>query len=562
MHSTCLLLVAVLVGAVTAGGSSDCRDKREIRVCEVKQPDGTTLPVQYGCDQICCGGVLASRGVGTECCGNEIAGEVYDDRTQICCSFVNNVVAQFAVYNRTDDNDFCCGLSLFNQSRYSQGYSCCTGWLSLPTPFYTLTEMCCEGVVTHVGNTAFGSCCGNEGYDRRYSSCPCHRPPVLNGIDYKDAACCRSDDRSRAQGYDRRTQLCCNGDPYDDDNQMCCGGVVGDIDTQTCCNGVLIEKGAGDGAGRLGCCDLSNGDRVTFDIDTHICCNGTVQPINTTSICCGNRVYSVAVYGDLCCGDNTPYHSSTDICCNGNAGAGSACCVDLPYTPGEQICCQGKLGEYNFEWPSCCGGTPYDAYTSTCCGTRVLDNPIVPGVVPGETELSHFTRCCGNHANDETLVVYDYFHSVCCGDKVYDVGYEAFGTAQCCGDNKMDGALSVCCDDMSVQPRIYGDDTGCCGGRAYNRSNAICCSGVPRALNGVPREKAFCCGDGCIDGGLFYCCGGERYPKEGMSTEDFDRLSCDMSPPDFGAPSFDYPAGSPLAESPLPGSPAVGSAAP
>ncbi len=128
---------------------------------------------------------------------------------------------------------------------------------------------------------------------------------------------------------------------------------------------------------------------------------------------------------------------------------GSACCVDLPYTPGEQICCQGQLGEYNFEWPSCCGGTPYDAYTSTCCGTRVIDNPIVPGVVPvsraplflicdtccarwfiptysrvffscaqGETEMSHFTRCCGNYANEETLNVYDYFHSVCCGDKV------------------------------------------------------------------------------------------------------------------------------------------------
>lgn len=143
---------------------------------------------------------------------------------------------------------------------------------------------------------------------------------------------------------------------------------------------------------------------------------------------------------------------------------------------------------------------------------------------------------------------------------MYDVGYEAFGSAQCCGGVKIDGASSVCCDDMSVAPRIYGDDTDCCGGLAYNRSSAICCSGVARALNGVPREEAFCCGDGCIDGGLFYCCGGQRYPKAGMSTEDFHRLSCDMSPPNFGYSSgFDAPVGSPLAESPLPGSPVVGS---
>jgi len=59
-----------------------------------------------------------------------------------------------------------------------------------------------------------------------------------------------------------------------------------------------------------------------------------------------------------------------------------------------------------------------------------------------------------------------------------------------------------------------------------------CCGDVARSLNGVPPEKAICCGNGCIDGTLFFCCDGKQYSKGASEGVDVTGLSCSQLFPD------------------------------
>lgn len=61
-----------------------------------------------------------------------------------------------------------------------------------------------------------------------------------------------------------------------------------------------------------------------------------------------------------------------------------------------------------------------------------------------------------------------------------------------------------------------------------------CCDGQPRELGVIPKDKAVCCGDGCIDGRDYWCCEGRAYWKgenneqagdlvEGLACSEFFR---------------------------------------
>ena len=64
------------------------------------------------------------------------------------------------------------------------------------------------------------------------------------------------------------------------------------------------------------------------------------------------------------------------------------------------------------------------------------------------------------------------------------------------------------------------------GPAAIDPNVDICCDGVPRSLNGVSRENAICCGDGCIDGMLYWCCDGKQYRKGSSDGIDVSNLEC------------------------------------
>jgi len=526
---------------------ANCRGKRgvdEMATCDVVGEDGNITVTPYSkCESICCGGALSPMGVGVRCCGTEQNGQVSND-TQLCCSYGN----EYKVYAKVYDNDFCCGLDRFDQTLYSDGMNCCNNPQNVPKTFNTRTEMCCEGNVSFVGSTAYGSCCGKEGYDRREASCPCNVGPALYGAG-RNAGCCRSRYGRRMENYNQETEGCCEGSAYSLDHEFCCGNRVGDIKTQYCCNDKLNNKPADAGEGLLSCCQLDDGSQVGYDPESQICCDNRVQEVeeDDEAICCGNEVFSVSVSGDSCCvgadGNATAYDSRTQVCCGGNVGHGDGCCHNTPYFPGKQLCCHGTVGGHDYKWPSCCGATPFDAYTQTCCGTSVFENPKIPGPLPGMNQTSHFTRCCGDYADESTLAPYDYLHGICCGDAIHDVDADSFGTAECCGLGKIDSEAEICCDYVSA-PRLYGDDTGCCGELAYDQTDSICCNGNIRSLGGVARENAVCCGDGCIDGAAYYCCAGRQYSKGSMTAADFDMMSCDFDVSEDGSeePAMDQPS--------------------
>jgi len=509
---SCNVLLLVCVLTATALDCDGSRRKRssEMGTCNVTTVDGGFELIEYGCDKVCCGRQLTDRHVGSKCCGNELNGAAYNEKTQLCCSWEET--DQHAVHEKLNMGEFCCGTELFEQQLYSDGKSCCKGWKTFPTIFNQRTDMCCEGIVSFVGDTSYGSCCGKNGYDRRNASCPCHRGPALIDISREDAACCRKqNDQNVFAPYDTKTQQCCNGEVYDPEAQMCCGNVVGDSNIMTCCNDLLTMKDVGAGEGLLGCCELADGTKTTFDPSVSICCDGQVQelPLGEAAICCGNSVYLVTDHGDQCC-------EATD-------GSSS-----VPYDSTVNVCCNGTTGGVDFEWASCCGNLAYDAFTHTCCGLNVLENPEVPSLIEGEVEISHFTRCCGNHADQSTLKPFDYFQSLCCDENIIDLGYDRLAVSQCCGGHTIDTNLEVCCGGNHSIEATYGANTGCCGGIAHDTTTSICCNGSPRSFDGVDESTAVCCGDGCIDGSLYYCCKGKMYGKSDITPEQLNRLSCEF----------------------------------
>jgi len=244
--------------------------------CNVFHNNESVL-VEYNCSQICCGGKLSTRSTKMQCCGNEDNGKLYDEELEVCCYWW--FTDQYAIHEKQNKGEQCCGISLFLPEYYSNGSNCCYGWKTLPTIFQSRSEMCCEGVVSFVGDTSFGHCCGTEGYDKRVSSCPCSKAPVAKGIGTEDAECCRSYDNSIINTYNTKIEGCCNGIAFNLENQFCCNDVVGDSKFEICCEGELIPRNPDQKGASLGCCNLVNGSRIQFNAEEEICCVGEVTKL-------------------------------------------------------------------------------------------------------------------------------------------------------------------------------------------------------------------------------------------------------------------------------------------
>merc|ERR1739838_824900 len=175
-----LFLICLIQSAVSV---EECQEDE--KVCVV---NGTV--VMYNCNEICCGGGIYDKSYDSACCGDEDFGEVYSSYEQLCCSPTYST--EFAVYNKTNEGGQCCGVDLITPSMRNE-HSCCQRWKGAAL-FNFYTDMCCNGYVTAMGNTGFGQCCGNVGYDRRNGSCPCNEPPVATVV--HGAECCRSRDNS------------------------------------------------------------------------------------------------------------------------------------------------------------------------------------------------------------------------------------------------------------------------------------------------------------------------------------------------------------------------------
>uniref|UniRef100_H2ZBQ4 Galaxin-like repeats domain-containing protein n=1 Tax=Ciona savignyi TaxID=51511 RepID=H2ZBQ4_CIOSA len=436
MNSFFSVAVVLIVAAVhQASASTGC--KRSLQSCNVTdEATGLRTMIEYeSCTSMCCGSRIYERDIYSQCCGDKDTGLPYNPKTQHCCSWPYG--KEYEVHDKTNNTaEFCCGITLFNNT--GGGQSCCNGYFNRPEVFSHLTEMCCAGNRQFAGDTAYTECCGDTSFDRRYSSCPCHDGSVTVGIPKADAGCCVSSSGERS-GYNTKTQMCCGGVGYNTTGQFCCDNAVGDSATQMCCGGVITDVTADQQGRSLSCCEMADGTTEAYEQATQICCGGVIHSrgsnVNDDLTCCDGVVYNKSL-GDACC-NGEPYLSQDSVCCSDNVLPGDGCCGGIGFFSGSQACCNDEISGTGLTWPACCTNQTFDAYTQTCCGGSLHNNPINPSAAV-EDAVIHTTRCCGNFADDRTLIPYDYMSSLCCNGNIADLGGLSWATASCCGNNVID----------------------------------------------------------------------------------------------------------------------------
>jgi len=443
------LYIALVVCIFQFSLAQECSE--EPGLCDV---DG--VPTPFDCNQVCCGGQIFNKSSDAPCCGSAVDGIIYDPATQHCCAANED---DWMLFEKVGRGEQCCGPSLIFPEQRNET-ACCQGW-QRAAPFNFYEEMCCNGFVSFVGDTAYGQCCGEVGYDRRSFACPCNQPPVIEASP-NAVQCCRSNDNSVLSAIIQGEEGCCNGVGFSLATQFCCGNVVGDLATQVCCNNVLAEVDPE--AGGSGCCVAADGSTVTYNADTAICCDGVVTelPEGETGFCCAGTVFSNPSDGDACCvdslGDAVAYDSQSNVCCEGVVSEGDSCCGVFSYFKDSQQCCDGVLSDSTeMVTPSCCVNQTFDSSIQTCCGATVYENPLIE-TAEGVFNVSSTTRCCGDYSDLSSLRPYDYLYSLCCEGFTFDVG--AGSSLQCCGATTFDPATSICCQGVIYNPSDYALEEG------------------------------------------------------------------------------------------------------
>lgn len=444
------------------------------------------------CYETCCGGEIVDKEDDMECCGDDKVGSMYMPATQICCT--HWYIEDVAVYDNTGDGEQCCGLELITNSMRNES-ACCGGW-KISSVFNFFEEMCCGGRGHFVGDTSFGQCCGEVGYDRRIQSCPCGLPPLAD-VPVNEAKCCRSRDNSVTSAI-ANDEECCDGFGFDPSTHFCCDHVIGDSATQVCCNNQVVSSAPG--VLGDGCCGLADGTSVQYDSATQVCCGGALldivdgmsacctllddstqlyNPATTAccggmvqdlpegeeAICCGGVLFLNPSDGDSCCLDSDGigevFNSNSSVCCSGVVANGDSCCGGTAYYWLEQVCCGGTIvgDAVGMAQPSCCVDQVFDSYVQTCCGATVYENPQIIDA-EGNTNTSHLTRCCGDFGAPDTLRPYDYEHSLCCNGVIQDVGIEGVKSLECCGGGLFNPAEEACCDGVAY-PSPDGRNASC-----------------------------------------------------------------------------------------------------
>ncbi|KAG2491662.1 hypothetical protein HYH03_010031 [Edaphochlamys debaryana] len=315
--------------------------------------------------QACCsGGVLPTKGTGSECCATLNGLWAYDPAKQTCC---NGVLA-----NGTN----CCG---------SRGYPSRV----VDRAGRSYSPQCCNAATGEITDAVKTDCCGGVAYDPKKQACCddelasgtgtecCPTAKGLMAYDSKSWSCCN--------GVLAEGTKCCGAKPFVDHTHtpdgliidvrccdpekgvlsdgvrtQCCGRTPYNPDTQACCNDVLA-------AGRgTQCCESSTGVKA-YDYDTQRCCNGVVGEGDS---CCGTRAYWQVAVDPVtdaenryeCCDPLTGTVTAAD---EDNADVTTLCCNYTPYNPAAATCCEGILAPASAD--SCCGSKGYNSATQACC---------------------------------------------------------------------------------------------------------------------------------------------------------------------------------------------------
>ncbi|XP_054867835.1 galaxin isoform X2 [Amphiprion ocellaris] len=119
-------------------------------------------------------------------------------------------------------------------------------------------------------------------------------------------------------------------------------------------------------------------------------------------------------------------------------------------------------------------------------------------------------------------IAYDSCVAVCCGNQLH-VG----AGLSCCGDQPFNPATASCCNTThghfkaQVTQGLSANVSRCCGLKAYDELNEICCGST---IVGRPAAAAECCGKEAYDVETELCCGGTIQVKNSA-----DHLCCSDS---------------------------------
>ncbi|XP_071833359.1 uncharacterized protein [Apostichopus japonicus] len=138
-----------------------------------------------------------------------------------------------------------------------------------------------------------------------------------------------------------------------------------------------------------------------------------------------------------------------------------------------------------------------DTRVGTCCNGEVVNG---------------IGECCG----DGVAQIYQPGNDLCCSSNGASVVFESSRNQKCCGMDKYDPQLELCCD-MVVNERI-SDLTSCCGNTAYEDDSGMCCGDqvVPRGFS------TDCCGQTAYNEDNEVCCHGEVIQASGQASCCYD----------------------------------------
>ncbi|KAH3828049.1 hypothetical protein DPMN_129998 [Dreissena polymorpha] len=200
------------------------------------------------------------------------------------------------------------------------------------------------------------------------------------------------------------------------------------------------------------------------------------------------------------CGDTNMYDPRTEVCCYGEPQPlydneeYTSCCAKVSYDERTHMCCKEKVNKIPIgsKNPKCCQEVAFDPFEAVCCdGSKVI-----PKTSPG-AEV-----CCG-------MMTYDPKLEICCEDIVYrnyggqygaccvmlDTNLTVSFDTRCykCEKGELiplyDCTFQRCCD--GVIQEISSPSSCCCGKKAFDPDNQICCEGNLRARQ--PLDNPQCC---------------------------------------------------------------------
>ncbi|XP_052778428.1 uncharacterized protein LOC128215858 [Mya arenaria] len=478
----------------------------------------------------------------TKPCGSK----QYDPRTQVCCNgepqplYQNEkftmCCAQVSYDKRTQ---MCCKDKVNKIPSGAKKPVCCEDKAMDP-----VHAMCCAGDVIPKSSPDADVCCGSSTYSEKTGIC-CEDILYQNKW-AKDGACCVMKDGS-TEVYDTRCYDCINGTlvpKYDCAFQRCCDGVIQEITSpSSCCCG----KKAFDPEDQI-CCDGKLSKRKPSDIPD--CCSCAKNIVDIVIVLDSSEsvsevnwrkmeeavedIIGAAAIPESRFGLLTYNHFST-IRFQMNTFVNKQELLDavdnLPYIRGSTdtgTALETMRGMFNPKFgdrqdaPNFCllmTDGESDDYDNTIEQANLAKKKgiTIVGIGVGLKNATELRNIASSPADENAVLLKDFDEL----KKVTDRIFNDLASSICpqnpkprcrtpCGNSSIDEDMEICCHGVP-QKKIAGEDTKCCGYKAYDPDCFMCCM-EEVLVSRYAGKYTECCCRVAYDSRSHMCCGNNILP--------------------------------------------------